>query len=227
MSATTAQGASPTPGPSGATPLSAALRAGTREDHAAAERTAFVERLVAGTLPLAAYVDLAAQQHAVYGALEAAGGRLADAGADGGLVFPELVRVPAIEADLAHLLGDDWRARVRLHPATAVYVDRLATVGDDLARYAAHAYTRYLGDLSGGQVIKRLLERHHGLSGAGASFYDFPAIHRLKPFKDVYRERLDALALTPRQRDDVVAEARVAFDLNRAVLTGLADAHGL
>ncbi|MBF0688815.1 MAG: biliverdin-producing heme oxygenase [Cellulomonas sp.] len=208
-----------------APPLSAALRDGTRADHEAAERSDFVEHLVGGTLPLAGYVDLAAQQHAVYTALEAAGDRLGAAGADGGLVFPELVRVPAIEADLAHLLGDDWRTQVRVLPATAEYVARLEAVGDDLPRYAAHAYTRYLGDLSGGQILKRMIERHHGLSGAGVSFYDFPQIHKLKPFKDVYRERLDALDLTPAQRDEVVEEARVAFRLNRAVFVDLAAAH--
>jgi len=207
--------------------LSAALRAGTRQDHEAAERSTFVEHLVGGTLPLAGYVDLAAQQHAVYTALEAAGDRLVAAGTHGDLVFAELVRVPAIEADLTHLLGDDWRAQVRVLPATAAYVARLEEVGDDLPRYAAHAYTRYLGDLSGGQILKRMIERHHGLSGEGVSFYDFPQIHKLKPFKDVYRERLDALDLTPAQRDEVVEEARVAFRLNRAVFADLAEAHAL
>lgn len=206
-------------------PLSAALRTGTRDEHEAAERSTFVEHLVGGTLALSGYVDLAAQQHAVYRALEAAGDRLVAAGADGGLVFPELERVPAIEADLAHLVGDDWRARVRVLPATADYVARLEEVGDDLPRYAAHAYTRYLGDLSGGQVLKRMIERHHGLDGEGVSFYDFPQIHRLKPFKDVYRERLDALDLTPAQRAEVVEEARLAFRLNRAMFADLGVAH--
>ncbi|MBO0901522.1 biliverdin-producing heme oxygenase [Cellulomonas sp. zg-ZUI222] len=205
--------------------LSTALRTGTRQDHEDAERSAFVEHLMGGTLPLAGYVDLAAQQHAVYRALEAAGDRLVAAGTHGDLVFPELVRVPAIEADLAHLLGDGWRTQVRVLPATADYVARLEAVGDDLPRYAAHAYTRYLGDLSGGQILKRMIERHHGLSGAGVSFYDFPQIHRLKPFKDVYRDRLDALPLTPTQREEVVAEARIAFRLNRAVFADLAAVH--
>ncbi len=211
----------------GATTLSDALRAGTREEHRAAERSAFVERLVDGRLPLAGYADLAAQQHAIYTALEAAGERLRTAGADGGLVMAELVRVPAIEADLAHLVGPHWRDRVRVLPATAAYVERLHAVGGSLARYAAHAYTRYLGDLSGGQVLRTMLQRHHGLGEAGVAFYDFPLVHRLKPFKDVYRERLDALDLTAAERDAVVAEAKVAFDLNRAVFADLAEAHGI
>ena len=83
---------------------------------------------------------------------------------------------------------------MRVLPATQVYVDRLAQTADSLPRYAAHAYTRYLGDLSGGQIIKRMLQRHYGFTSEGIAFYDFPRSTRLKPFKDVYRERLDALA---------------------------------
>lgn len=207
--------------------LSAALRAGTRDVHGAAERSAFVEHLVDGRLPLAGYADLAAQQHAVYTALEAAGERLRAAGEDGGLIMAELVRVPAIEADLAHLVGPGWRERVRVLPATAAYVERLHAIDGSLPRYAAHAYTRYLGDLSGGQVLRTMLQRHHGLGEDGVAFYDFPLVHRLKPFKDVYRGRLDALDLDPAGRDAVVAEARVAFELNRAVFADLAAAHGI
>lgn len=207
------------------TPLSAALRAGTREDHENAERSPFVEHLVSGRLDVAAYTDLAAQQLAVYTALEAAGSALRAAGDDGALVFDELERVPAIEADLAHLLGPAWRDQVRTLPATTAYVERLHTVAVDLPAYAAHAYTRYLGDLSGGQILQRMIERHYGLSGAGLTFYDFPQIHKLKPFKDVYRERLDALDLTPGQRAAVVEEARLAFRLNQAMFADLGAVH--
>jgi heme oxygenase len=204
-----------------ATPLSRALREGTRAEHESAESSGFVEQLLGGHLDRAAYTSLAVQQLAVYMALERAGARLAAAGADHGLVFAELTRVPAIERDLAHLLGQDWRANVTYVPATLAYVARLEACGDDLALYAAHAYTRYLGDLSGGQIIKRMMQRHYGFEQDGIAFYDFPEIHKLKPFKDVYRERLDALPLDADQREAVVEEARVAFRLNQAVFTEL------
>ncbi|MFC8193196.1 heme oxygenase (biliverdin-producing) [Cellulomonas sp. NPDC057328] len=210
--------------PSAGDTLSAALRAGTRAEHETAERSAFVEHLVAGRLDVAAYADLAAQQLAVYTALEAAGDRLRAAGGDAGLVLDELRRVPAIEDDLGHLYGARWRDRVRTLPATAAYVSRLEEVAG-LPAYAAHAYTRYLGDLSGGQVLQRVLQRHHGLTGPGVTFYDFPRIHRLKPFKDVYRERLDALPLTADERAAVVEEARVAFRLNQAMFADLGAVH--
>jgi len=203
-------------------PLSVALREGTRGEHETAESSGFVELLLSGRLDRAAYADLAAQQLVVYSELEAAGTRLTD---DGGLVFHELTRVPAIEQDLAHLYGADWRTQVRVLPATQAYADRLAQTADSLPRYAAHAYTRYLGDLSGGQIIKRMLQRHYGFTSDGIAFYDFPEIHKLKPFKDVYRERLDALPLDGEARAAVVEEARLAFRLNADVFAELGAAH--
>ena len=55
------------------------------------------------------------------------------------------------------------------------------------------------------------------LHSEGIAFYDFPEIHKLKPFKDVYRERLDALPLDDEARAAVVEEARLAFRLNADV----------
>ncbi|WP_166843893.1 heme oxygenase (biliverdin-producing) [Isoptericola sp. BMS4] len=208
-----------------AAPLSARLREGTRAEHAEAESEGFVERLLAGDLDVHAYADLAVQQHAIYTALERAGERMRHDDRGRALVFDALTRVPAIERDLAHLYGPGWRDTARVLPATEQYVDRLRAVGGDLPSYAAHAYTRYLGDLSGGQVVKRMLQRHYGLSVAGLEFYTFPAIDKVKPFKDLYRERLDALALDAAEADAAVAEAQVAFRLNRAMFVDLGVAH--
>jgi len=209
----------------GAVALSAALREGTREEHDRAERSPFVEDLLSGRLGIPAYVDLAVQQLAIYTALESAGVHLVAADdAAAALVLPELERVPTIERDLSDLLGTDWAERVRFLPATKRYAERLRGCGADGVLYAAHAYTRYLGDLSGGQVIKRMVQRHYGLEH-GLAFYDFPEIDRIKPFKDVYRERLDALELDEPQRARAVAEAQVAFSLNRAMFVELGEVH--
>lgn len=206
--------------------LSADLRAGTRQEHGEAEHTPFMEDLVAGRLDRSAYAALAEQQLFVYRALEQASATVARDAVGATLVFDELTRVPAIELDLQHLLGDGWAERVRPLPATQAYVDRLHAVGDSLPHYAAHAYTRYLGDLSGGQILRRMMQRHYGFEDAGVAFYDFPQIHKLKPFKDVYRERLDALPFDAPTRAVVVDEARLAFRLNRAVFAELGELHG-
>lgn len=208
-----------------AVPLSVRLREGTRAEHEAAEGSTFVEDLLAGRLTPAAYVDLALQLHAVYTALEEVGEQVSRTPAGSGVVFDELRRVPAVEADLAHLAGPGWRGRDAPLPATAAYAAAIRAGGTDVGAYVAHAYTRYLGDLSGGQVIGRMVQRHYGVADAGVGFYAFPAIPRPKPFKDLYRARVDALDLTQEQRAAVVDEARAAFRHNRALFAALAEVH--
>lgn len=210
-------------------PLSALLRDGTRADHSAAETERFIEQLMSGALNRAAYADLAAQQLAVYEALEDASAAVRGDERGSGLVFDELARVPAIERDLAFLYGPSWREEIRILPATHEYAGRIREVGGSLPHYAAHAYTRYLGDLSGGQIIKRMMERHYDLGEGdgenGLAFYTFPDIPKVKTFKDAYRDRLDELALGPGEVTATVSEAQLAFRLNRAVFSALAEVH--
>ncbi len=85
----------------------------------------------------------------------------------------------------------------------------------------AHHYTRYLGDLSGGRGIGKILDRTFDLGGAGLAFYDFPV--RPKPYKDAYRTRLDALAADAGDIDRIVGEVKIAFGLNQAIFDELAD----
>ncbi|MCC2318591.1 biliverdin-producing heme oxygenase [Cellulomonas chengniuliangii] len=207
------------------TPLSTLLREGTRPEHEAAEQMGFVEQLMAGHLDRAAYTDLAVQQHAIYTALEAASAEIRAQPGGETIVFDELTRVPSIEADLAFLLGPDWAQQMRVLPATERYAARLRETGSSIALYVAHAYTRYLGDLSGGQIIQRMLERHYGFGAEGVSFYHFAQIPKAKPFKDAYRERLDALDLDEDQRATAVAEAKRAFEHNRALFAELGALH--
>jgi heme oxygenase len=206
-------------------PLSTLLRDGTRAEHEAAEASPFVEDLLGGRLTVAAYVDLALQLHAVYAALEDVGDALRGTPAGAGVVFDELRRGPAIEADLEHLVGPGWRDRAVPLPATAAYAARVRSASGWVGGYVAQAYTRYLGDLSGGQVIGRMVQRHYGVADAGVGFYAFPAVPKPKPFKDRYRERVDALPLTDDERDLVVAEARAAFRHNRELFAELGRVH--
>lgn len=205
--------------------LSSLLREGTRAEHERAESSRFISRLMAGELDVAAYADLAAQQLVVYRALERATDAVRDDERGATLVFDELARTASIESDLAHLVGPDWASRITVHPATQVYADRLDELGTDVATYAAHAYTRYLGDLSGGQIVKRMLERHYGLGPEVLAFYTFVEIPKAKPFKDVYRERLDGLGLDGAQSARAVAEAQLAFQLNGAMFADLGAIH--
>lgn len=211
--------------PAEPTPLSTLLREGTRAEHTAAEGSRFVEDLLGGHLTVRAYADLARQLHAVYAALEEVGDAVAATPDGAGVVFDELRRVPALESDLAHLLGPSWRDDVDLLPATREYVACVRGIGTRAGAYVAHSYTRYLGDLSGGQVIGRMVQRHYDVPDEGVAFYAFPAIPRPKPFKDLYRSRVDALPLSAAEREAVVAEARAAFRHNRALFAELGERH--
>ena len=230
MTTTVESPALPVSDGTGPATLSALLRVGTREEHTEAETMGYIETLMSGGYGergRAAYTSLAVQQHAIYRALEEAGARIAatSEGAAAGIVLPVLTRTPQIEADLADLVGGDWPSQITYLPATQRYVERLLASASSLATYAAHAYTRYLGDLSGGQVIKVMLQRHYGLGDEGLRFYTFEEIAKPKVFKDEYRALLDALPLDDAGRATAVAEAQEAFRLNRALFAELGQLH--
>lgn len=210
------------------TDLAAELRTATRTAHQQAEAMPFVSALMDGRVTLEAYVDLLTQHHAVYAALEAAEPFVRDDPAGASLLFDALARTAAIEADLEVLRGPAWRTTARTLPATQRYVDRLRTVaGTWVGGYAAHAYTRYLGDLSGGVAIRGVLRRAYGLGDESLHFYAFPGLGKPKLFKDLYRARLDALPWDDAERTRVADEAGVAFRLNADLFADLGAVHGV
>ena len=79
----------------------------------------------------------------------------------------------------------------------------------------AHAYTRYLGDLSGGQVLGRIAQKSIGLkSNEGLSFFAFPGVSSPNLFKQLYRSRMNSVELTEEQRNAVLEEAVRSFEFN-------------
>lgn len=202
------------------------LRADTAAEHTAAEEQPFVGELLAGRLPVAAYADLLAQSHLVYDVLEEAARSFADHPEAEPFLHPGLVRLPALQADLQFLLGSAWRSSLVPLPATRRYTDRLREVAfGSVPGLVAHHYLRYLGDLSGGQIIRRLVGRAYGLEDDGVRFYVFDQIAKPKPFKDAYRAALDAAPWTMAQQDGVVDEVMSAFRLNADVFADLGARH--
>lgn len=208
--------------------LSAELREATAVAHDRAERSAFVTELMDGSLDADAYRQLAVQLFYVYDALESVGDRLADDPAVSPILDERLRRIPRLRADLAVLgLEDGWQTAHPASQATAAYVADIESTVDDPATYVAHHYTRYLGDLSGGQVIRSRMKLHYGLTDDALSFYGFSAIGKLKPYKDSYRDRLDALPIDAATRERVTAAAVRAFEHNEALFGDLDAASGV
>jgi heme oxygenase len=200
--------------------LSVLMRDGSRAEHTAAETSAFTSALVGGRVNADGYAAYLGRLRPVYAALESVGARLASAPELAGIVDSALDRLDALDADLAFWGGRP--ASASESPAVDTYVARILATTAEPARYLAHHYTRYLGDLSGGQAIGRVLARQFSLeAGAGLAFYDFSAVGRAKPYKDAYRARLDTAPLTSAQREDVVGEVRRAFALNQQIFDEL------
>ncbi|MCW0212155.1 MAG: biliverdin-producing heme oxygenase [Pseudonocardia sp.] len=209
-------------------PLSQALRSSTRAAHERAHHSSYMDELLGGRLPLDAYALLAEQYWVLYGALEAATDAMRTDPVGRPFVIDELRRVPALRADLEFLRGPGWEQRLTVLPATQAYADRLRTAGTTSAAvHVAHHYTRYLGDLAGGQMVGKLLERTYGITGAGALFYDFAALGSPSAFRTRYRELLDTAPFDELARQQVTDEALHAFELNIALLDELASAVGL
>lgn len=204
-------------------PFSAVLRERTSTVHTDAEGSSVMAQLVAGTLPPARIGEVFAQHLLVYRALETtADGFVGDPVVDPFLV-EGLARTPALEHDVATLLGDDAVLEVRASPATAAYVERIEATAGWPGGFVAHHYTRYLGDLSGGQYIGRALARAHPDLQLG--FYSFDRIASPKAVKEHYRACLDAAPWTADERQRIIDEVLVAYDRTSRLLSDLDAAH--
>ncbi len=203
--------------PTAAWQLSAAMRAASQKEHDTAERSPFITELLRGGLGRGAYVAYLVRLRAIYAALEQAVRSHRHDPVIAAVYDPALERLTAIDADL-HSWSDGSPSSFN-SLATASYCQRLESI-DNGAALLAHHYTRYLGDLSGGQAIGRTLDRVFGLGGVGLAFYAFPM--KPKGYKDNYRARLDTLDLPTGHVEMLLNEVKFAFRLNQALLDELA-----
>lgn len=192
--------------------LATLLRNGTRDLHRAAERSGFMRRMLAGDFDRADYCRLLGNLHAIYRALEPALERHRATEPVCWVHLPGLSRAAAIAADLDELHGGDWRWTIPLTAAAVAYVERLRWLDESApALLVAHSYVRYLGDLSGGQVVDRVVAGALGLrDGRGTCFYAFgpPGAEALA---SRYRQGLSAIRADDAEAARIVEEAREAF----------------
>ncbi len=203
-------------------PFSRLVRERTSSGHRSSENSGFMGALLSGSASIDDYIALASQHWAIYAALEETPPGLDDDPVVAPFLTPALHRLPALEADLAVVLGADWRGRLQFVPATIAYAARIREVAANWpAGYVAHHYTRYLGDLSGGLHIGRIVARQFGLETEGTRFYHFDAISDPIAFKDAYRARLDAIAWSPDEQSRVIDEVVDAYAANTRIFEQL------
>ena len=158
----------------------------TYEHHRNAERQSFVKVLMSGKIDPKLYADFLYNQYVNYNLLETvamAEGVLDD--------LPDIRRAGAILADYTEL-WNDLEHPPELKPSSRLYADHIMSIRDNPQALMAHVYTRHMGDLSGGQMIRKKIP------GKG-TMYDFKHPDELKA---AIRERLN---------DDMASEARICF----------------
>jgi heme oxygenase len=139
------------------------------------------------------------------------------------IYFPELNRTDSLKEDLIFHYGEDWLENVTLSKATLDYVNRINAISKEKPELlVAHAYTRYLGDLSGGQILKKIAQRSMGLEGSkGLAFYEFKEVSDEAQFKLNYKAALDSLPIKENEASQIIAEANTAFTLNMNIFSEL------
>ncbi|MGD8497757.1 MAG: biliverdin-producing heme oxygenase [Chromatiales bacterium] len=194
-----------------AIPLSRRLREHTRAIHRRAEQSGVIGRMISGRIDVRSYGLLLRNLLPVYSEMEQRLRRVPHNAALQLLATPGLARAPALSHDLDALCGPDWRSSLPLLTGGERYRDRIACC--DPGRLIAHAYVRYFGDLSGGQLLRDRLRDSAGLPESALSFYTFPGIDDRVKFKAEIRSAMDRLS---GDLDDsvVLTEAVEAFELN-------------
>ena len=192
------------------------LKTETKKSHTAAENTKFVGSFLRGVISEKSYKQLVANFYFIYRAMEEEVDKLSEHPIVGKVHSKLLNRTEPLSRDLRYYYGPNWRALIAPSEACQRYVNRIREVAEDDAELlVGHHYTRYLGDLSGGQILKGIAEKAMDLKeGEGLHFYEFEGITDKKGFKTSYRTALDTLPINQSQANAIINEANYAFRLN-------------
>ncbi|KAF9405146.1 hypothetical protein BGZ94_003741 [Podila epigama] len=198
--------------------LAVDLKEGTKTVHAEAERSKFMRYFFKGEVSAATYGRFLVSLYQIYNALEKA----LDAHKDNANVqliyFPkELARKATLEEDLEFFNGPEWREMLTpVSPAQQAYIDAIERCSSTKPELLiAHSYVRYLGDLSGGQILSKKLQKYNELpEGKGVAFYHFENVDDTEAFKDLFRKRLNQVEVDEETHKAIVQESCQAFIRN-------------
>ena len=198
--------------------LAIQLREGTKKSHTMAENTGFISCFLKGVVEKSSYTKLLFDLYYVYSAMENQIQRLTSEGHPviSKINYQELNRRDSLEKDLSFYLGNEWKDKLNISASAQVYVDRINKISSEQPELLiGHHYSRYIGDLSGGQLLKKITQKSMNIEGdEGLMFYIFEEIKDDKFFKSQYRKNLDSLPIDQFMADLIIEEANQAFKYN-------------
>lgn len=196
--------------------LSRRLGVETQALHREAERTGIMVPLLRGRLDTHDYVRLLESLLVVYETLEEGLDRHAHHPALESIRMPELFRSSALRDDI-QVLREGSEASP-LPVSTLRYQEHLRSLSRTAPHLlGAHAWVRYMGDLSGGRMVGVVVARALGKGApgeGGTRFYSFPEEVDPAAWKERFRGGLDAMPLGPEDARALVEEAIHAFRLH-------------
>jgi len=166
------------------------LRDLTSVKHAEIEAMPFTQYMLSGKISEEDYAKYLYQMIDIYKAME-------EVASNTGILddLPTLPRYYRLMHDYEELVGSNIKHPTL--PATKEYADYISSL-TNVKDIVAHMYVRYMGDMAGGQMIKKLVP------GSG-SFYDF---ENMRDLMTKFRMKLS---------DDMADEAIKAFNFNIAI----------
>ena len=202
--------------------LALQLDDGTRKSHSVAQNSAFVTGFFKGLSNRDSYSKLLTSLYFVYVAMEDAFDATPEATVKQ-MDNTELRRVQACSEDMEYFYGPGWKNKIQPSAAAKKYVARVKEVAENKPRLLiAHQYTRYLGDLFGGQMMGGMATKSLNLNEEkGIAFYTFDEIDSASDFISTWYRKLNALDLTEEEKEEIVDEANLVFDLNIEILQEL------
>lgn len=96
----------------------------------------------------------------------------------------------------------------------APYVAAIQNASSVPQRLMAYHYTRYMGDMNGGQVIARAMENICGIDKDALSCYDFSEIGDAYHYRKQYKTLLELSPWTEEEREAFIDEAKIAYARN-------------
>jgi heme oxygenase len=200
------------------TGIVASLYLRTRGLHLEAEQSGIIADVLRGEAKRDGYVLLLRNLHAAYRALEQGLARHHQTPGLDRVSSYRFDRAGAIAADMEALCGASWATTIPLLPAGENYARAVAQAAEGDGRLLiAHAYTRYLGDLSGGQIVQKLLAKSMRLGPDQLSMYRFAGFPEPDVLKNQYRHALEEAGTLAADPAAIIAEGALAFSLNIAL----------
>lgn len=198
------------------------LRTITQSAHESTESGTLIKKIFSGTVTEQQYWLYLWSLNQIYTELEFALDNNKSHPAISALYFPELFRRETLARDLKTWADFKTDIPVLLQQEVLSYSHHLKRIGEESPLLLVpHAYVRYLGDLSGGQILGKNLSRKYP-NPDGLNFYNFPLITNPTEMKTLYRKQLDFVGQTYPDKINILGqEAILAFEYNGKVFSAI------